>query len=755
MNVRKLLEDDQSIWVGTYNGLFRFDKKTFRKTDFYSNANDPKTINDNKIRSLFIDATGVIWIGTNVGVNKFDTMKKNFRLIRFKENYQTLLNNVSSVPSKFITNKILWAGPGSSIINKSSSRNIRFFGSNNYSTQPVKTLSSNFYLDEKNFLWIGSYNGIHYYDSKKDEFQNVQYMDDGTPSQGNNFVRWFYIDKRNRFWAGSMVGGLNFFDPSKKIFRRYIHNEADIKSLGDSRVSCVLEDSHGVFWIGTYGGLDIFNENDETFKHYRVVTNDSTSISNDRIYSIYESTTGELWIGTYSGLNRYVRSKDEFEQFTTAQGLSDNAVLSIQEDATGNLWLRTSEGISKFDPVNRIFKNYNASDGLPVMELNGNISLKNNDGKMFFGFSNGLIYFDPAEIKDNPFKPKVVFTKLSIMDEEIKVGEDSQLNKPLNEMDEVALSYRDKIIGIEFSALHFAIPSKNKFAYKLDGLIDKWVLVDANNRTVKFTNLEPGKYIFRVKASNNDGLWSDIERTLTIIITPPYYETLWFRIFVIGIFLLLIFIFYEIRLKRLLGIEQTRSKIARNLHDEVGGTLSSIQYFVRAVEKDISNKNEDGINKHLDLIMQSSTDAQEKIKDLIWTVNPEEDGLAKFLVKFNRYASDLFDSKEINYSIHLPDINITKSISMEKRQHLWCICKETITNIVKHSQCKCVDIKFNYNGKMLNLSIEDDGIGFNQSENIFSNGLINIKNRAEALKAEYKLETEIGKGTKWFFSVKL
>jgi len=755
LNVRKLLEDNESIWVGTYNGLFRFDKNSFNKSDLYSNANDPKTINDNKIRSLFKDATGVIWVGTIIGLNKFDSLRKKFHVVNFNDNYQTLLDNLNQVPKNFISEKILWAGPGKSTILKSADRSIRFFG-NVDSRNGFKTAqSANFYLDENNYLWVGSYDGIHYYDRIKNEFHNVQYIDDGTPSLGNNFVRWFYIDNKNRFWAGTMAGGLNFYDPSKKTYKRFIHYEADINSLGDSRVSCVFEDSHGIIWVGTYGGLDVFDENSETFKHYRVVPNSKTSISNDRIYSIYESKSGELWIGTYQGLNKYDKKTDSFEQFITEYGFTNNAILSIQEDSKGNLWLRTDDGISKFDPKNKIFKKYSSSDGLPNMEQNGNISVANNDGKIFFGFSNGLVYFYPNEIEDNHFKPKVVFTKLTIMDQEISVGENSPLQKPLNDLDEIELSYKDKIIGIEFSGLHFAIPSKNQYAYTLESLYDRWIIVDANNRVAKFTNLEAGKYTLKVKASNNDGIWGDTEKSITIIITPPYWETWWFRVIVVILILLLIFLFYEIRLNRLLGIEHTRSKIARNLHDEVGGTLSSIQYFVRAMGKEIGEDKSQNSSKYLNLIMSSSADAQEKIKDLIWTVNPDEDGLGKFFVKFNRYASDLFDSKGINYNIEMPSGSINKSISMEKRQHLWCICKETIMNIVKHSQCRKAEVKFQFDGKTLDLFVEDDGIGFNESEKIYHNGLINIKNRVEALKAIYNLTTEVDKGTKWHFSIKV
>lgn len=755
LNVRKLYEDEESIWAGTYSGLFKFDKITFEKTDIYTNPKDPETINDNKIRSIYKDKSGVFWIGTISGVNKFDSMNKQFHVINFTSNYKSFLDNYFEVPSKFINKKILWAGPGSSSLLKSDNRKINFFGNIESQNGFYTKHAINFYIDERNYLWVGSYNGIHYYDEHKSEFFNVQYFDDGTPDLGNNFVKWFYIDRKNRFWASTMAGGLTFYDPAINIFKKYSHYEDDLKSLGDSRVVSVFEDSKGKIWVGTYGGLDLFDEKTETFKHYRVIPNSSNCISNDRIYNIYESKAGELWIGTYQGLNKYKRETDDFEQFDSRNGLGDNTVYSIQEDDKGNLWIRTNDGISKFDPIKKIFYNYSQKDGLPSMELNGNIYFKNNNGQMFFGATNGLISFYPDEIKDNPFKPNVVFTKFSVMEQEVFVGENSPLKKPINETDEIVLSYKDKVISFEFSALHYAIPSKNRYAYKLEGFLDKWIFVDADHRVAKFTNLNPGNYTLRITASNNDGAWSDTGRSIRVIITPPYWETWWFRIVVFILFLGLVFLFYEIRLNRLIGIERTRSKIARNLHDEVGGTLSSIQYFVRAIEKELNNGSVGTKHKYLNLILESSADAQEKIKDLIWTVNPEEDGLSKFLVKFNRHASDLFDSNQINYNIQLPNRTDNKTIPMEIRQHLWCICKEIITNIVKHSKCTNVKIEFVLYDKQMEFSIEDDGIGFDESEKNFSYGLVNIRNRADAIKANYKLSTSPNNGTKWSFSMKI
>lgn len=765
LNVRTLYEDETYLWVGTYNGLFLFNKDNFSKRDIYYNPNDPKTINNNNIRSIFKDRTGVFWVGTISGVNKYDSMKKKFRLISFKEAYKLAAGNIRLFPSKYVYDQILWASLKKPELVDRKNRKIKFWCEADFSRNSTTASHKNpvmnghssrsSYFDEEGNLWVGSYDGIHYYDRQINEFVNVQYADDGTPTQGNNFVKCFYVDKHHNFWAGTMAGGLTYYNSQKKVYKKYIHYEDKKETISDSRVMAMLEDSKGTLWIGTFGGLDVFNKTTETFKHYQSVINDKTSLSNDRVYCIFESSAGELWIGTYQGLNRYNREEDNFEQFNTEQGLADNTIYGIQEDNHGNLWIRTNEGISKFNPEQKTFNNYSVKDGLTGLELNGNIYFKDKDGKMYFGFSNGLISFNPDEIIDNPYKPQIAFTKLMIMEHEVEAGENSPLKKPLNELNEIKLSYQDKVISFEFAALHYAIPSKNRYAYKLEGFLDDWIFVDANHRYAKFTNLNPGRYVLKVKASNNDGLWSDTEKAIRIIITPPFWETWWFRgLFVIA-FLFVIFLFYEARLNRLLEVERTRTRIARNLHDEVGGSLSSIQYFVRAVRKSLLSENMEGVSKYLDLIMESSDDAQEKVKDLIWTVNPEEDGLGKFLIKFNRYASDLLDSKGINYKIELPNGIDNKSIPMEKRQHLWCICKETLTNIVKHSQCKHVDIKFIINNKNLDFYISDDGVGFDAVQKSFSYGIVNIKNRAEQLKAKYELKTSVNNGTGWYFSIKI
>lgn len=749
-NIRKLYDDGANFWIGSYNGLYKYAKNTKKITKFIFDQENPFSINNNKIREIFEDENGIIWIGTIYGVNKYDVNRKKFDFNPFGSDEDKLFGEVNYFP-KSITNKsIRWPTVNKSINQRQ--RKIKYYGNSNLNKNFKSKYSINFFKDESNTLWIGDYDGLKYYDNKENEFKYIEFFNDAKSGLSNNFIKSFYFDSVGDFWAGTLGGGLTHLSKSSGEIKRYVHDEGDTNSISDSRVIPIFEDDFGELWVGTYGGLNKFDREKEVFKWYKYSPSDITSISNDRIYSIYLSNLGELWIGTYQGLNKYIRETDSFEHITVEDGLAGNTIYGILEDDENNLWIRTNKGISKYNPTRKIIRNYYRNDGFEGVESNSSIFIKNKKGKLYFSGLNGYNSFYPKDIIDNTIPPKIVFSKLKILDDVIEIGDPNYLPKSLNEIDELILSYKDKVFSIEFSALHYAIPLKNKYAYMLEGFIDRWTFTDANHRVASFTNLSAGEYTLHVIASNNDGVWNETGRSLKIIITPPYWETWWFRLSALVVLILLIFIVYEIRLTRLIEIERTRARIARNLHDDVGGTLASIQYFVDAIRK---NKTEKHVNKFLDLIMASSNDAQEKIRDIIWTVNPKEDGLTRFLVKFNRHASDLLDSHNIKYKMYFPKVDVEKKIGMEKRQHIWCICKETITNIIRHSNCSNVNVAFSLEGNILKYSIEDDGVGFNKSTTAAGDGLTNIAFRSEKLGAKYKIETEEKKGLKFEISFEI
>jgi serine phosphatase RsbU (regulator of sigma subunit) len=292
----------------------------------------------------------------------------------------------------------------------------------------------------------------------------------------------------------------------------------------------IHEDGSGVFWIGTWGGgLNKFDPKEEEFIHYQNDVDDPHSLSNNSIGPIYEDRSGVLWIGTNGGgLNKFDREKETFTHYRKKDGLPNDIIYGILEDNQGNLWLSTNKGLSKFNPRTQIFNNYDVEDGLQSNEFNGMAYHKNRSGEMFFGGLKGFNAFYPDSVKDNPFIPPIVITDLQIFNEPVGIKDDSPLRKHITETEEIMLSYKDNVFSFEFAALNFTNPKKNQYKYLMEGFDEDWIS-SGTRRFVTYTNLDPGEYVFRVKGSNNDGLWNEEGASVKIIITPPFWETWWFR----------------------------------------------------------------------------------------------------------------------------------------------------------------------------------------------------------------------------------
>jgi len=247
-------------------------------------------------------------------------------------------------------------------------------------------------------------------------------------------------------------------------------------------------------------------------------------LSNDYIFSIDEDSSGVVWIGTWGGgLNRFDRPSGTFKHYTEKDGLSNNSVYGMLEDDDGNLWLSTNYGLSKFNPKTETFKNYSREDGLQNNEFNGGSFFKSKSGEMFFGGIDGLNSFYPEEIKDNPYIPAVVVTAFLTLNEKV------ELDRPISEMEELIISHKDYVFSFEFAALDFTTPVKNMYAYKMEGLDEDWIFTGSEKRFATYTTLAPGKYTFRVKGSNNDGVWNEQGAAIRVTITPPLWQTWWFR----------------------------------------------------------------------------------------------------------------------------------------------------------------------------------------------------------------------------------
>ena len=747
--VMSIFKDKHSnIWIGTVDkglDLLKKDDDSFINYHHVPSLNS--SISSGAVMSMYEDRSGTLWIGTlGGGINRFDQKSQHFLHISHDaSNTESISQNTVLSLCEDHTGA-LWVGTDGGGLN------LRLPGSNSFKhyLQNPSGFGSNsitaVFEDKSGKIWIGTdpgakttVGGVLTYDRESNSFIpfNEIKMDDGG-------ITSFCQDSFGDLWIGTSVDGLRRIISGKDIIKEYKYDKNNPGSISGNSVFAVYEDKHGDLWIGTIGrGVNRFDRKNESFKSYISELNDSNSISNNSIWCFSEDKDGNLWMGTWGGgLNKYNRESETFQSFSKKDGLPGNVIYGIIPDKAGNIWLSTSRGIAKFNTQNHTCKVYDDSDGLQNIEFNQGAYCVGKDGSFYFGGMNGITAFYPENIEENKFAPPIVLTSFRVFDKPLP------LEKSINSLDEIVLSYKQNFFSFEFAALDYTAPEKNQYAYMLDGVDKDWVFT-GSRRYASYTDISPGEYTFRVKGTNNDGIWSEREATVQIIITPPFWETWWFRILAVLFFGGLLYSFHRYRLNKLLEVERTRVKIARDLHDEVSATITGIVYFSNEVTNELGEKSTPMLTKLLSLIKESATEVQEAMSDIIWSINPDNDKLEMVLPKFRRFASDLCESRGIKYDIQIPESFSGRSLNMEWRRNLWLIFKEIVSNAVKHSECSELIISIEIKNNRLTLRVVDNGKGFDPGKPTDRNGVKNIHARTKTLKGELKLTTAPGKGTKW------
>ncbi|HEU4376788.1 MAG TPA: ATP-binding protein, partial [Telluria sp.] len=327
-------------------------------------------------------------------------------------------------------------------------------------------------------------------------------------------------------------GGLHRLDLATRKVKTFRHVPGDDASLADNAARPILEDRSGRLWIGTFDGLDLMDRQAGTFRHYRHDPADPGSISHDEVHYLLEDRKGDIWVGTAVGLNKMIFGPGDsvrFKRYTVADGLADDSVAAMLEDDNGNIWVSSTTGLSRFAPATGKWRTYSAGDGTIEGAYFDGSALKTQDGTLYFGGFNGITAFNPRVISDNLIAPRAVITGFQVFNKPVAQVHPGLLKGPIEHATEITLDAADSVFSLEFSALHYAAPQRNRFAYQLVGFDENWVNTDATKRFATYTNLDPGSYTFRVKAANKDGVWSASGATLSIIIRPPFWKTWWFR----------------------------------------------------------------------------------------------------------------------------------------------------------------------------------------------------------------------------------
>ena len=310
---------------------------------------------------------------------------------------------------------------------------------------------------------------------------------------------------------------------------------------------------------------------------------------------------------------------------------------------------------------------------------------------------------------------------------------------------EIELSYSQNVFSFEFSALDYSAPNKNRYAYIMEGFDKNWIY-SGNRRFITYTNLDPGKYVFKVIGSNNDGVWNKTGTELAIIISPPFWRTWWFILSVVIIVGGMIYLIIYYKVKNLIGIERLRAKLAADLHDNIGSSLTEISILSEVVSHKI-NSADDNTKKSLKMISDNSRNLIDSMSDIVWLVNPKRDSLYDLILRLRDTYSEL--SSYTNISFRSENIKELEkiSLSMEHRQHLYLIFKEAINNSINHSKCSQIVLDASVKGKRLEMTLKDDGTGFDSTFMSLGNGVNNMKERAKTIGGVLFILSEPGKGT--------
>jgi PAS domain S-box-containing protein len=525
-----------NLLVGTYDGLNIFDEETRDFTVIRNNPSDPTSLLGDYVLSIAEDRTGVLWIGTRGGgVNKYVPDRNKFhKLQEMRGGKRELVSNQIRSFAEDEDGNMWIASENNGLEFWDRKANTHTYIQNDPRKPGGLNNNAVYALHyDPGVLWIGTFGGgLNRYDLKTKTFKYWRHDPRDPSSLSQDSVRSLFRDHFGILWVGTEGGGLNRFVPEKNAFVHYQNDPARPDSFAYSLVRTFFEDAAGTLWIGTGGGgLEKFNRDRETFTHFIPRPGDPKSLSNNYVMAIDQDSRGNLWIGTSNGLDRFDPKTETFTTFTTADGLPNNMIYGLLVGADDQVWVSTNAGLARYNANTRAVKTFNVSDNLQANEYIGGSQFKTRSGEMFFGGVSGLNYFFPGEIVSNPFPPGIVLTDFQIYNKSVPIGREVNgrvvLRKAVWDTPEIELSHNDRMISFEFAPLHFAAPEKNACAYKMEGLDKDWINA-GDRRFASYTNLPAGRYVFRVKAANADGLWNEEGVAVRLRVIPPFYKTWWF-----------------------------------------------------------------------------------------------------------------------------------------------------------------------------------------------------------------------------------
>ena len=848
-NISAIVQDRSGfLWIGTGGytlkgaGIDRLDPQSGAIIHFQHDGQDPNSLSNNDIMALMIDSSGILWAGTWGG--GLDLADINPEMAETRPGDKTALNfyhqvnnpyNPQSLSSdiawSFLEDRsgIVWVGSGNGGLNKLNPQVQRFALYRNDPGDP-NSLGHNavgpVLEDSQGRIWIGTLGGgLERFDRQTGAFSHyARPASDPFSEQANTYLA-LYQDHQGTIWTGTLAG-LGKFDPTSGQTTEYRHDPGNPDSLVDDNITSILEDRSGRLWVGTLTGLDwldpeagrfvhmqipglasvfrlyldrdgvlwvgswgqgLFRLDPQTvsgsqvsFTRYQHDPADPTSLSDDGVLSALQDRDGTMWFGTQAGLDHLDPAKQTFSHYQEEDGLVNNNTLCMLADNQGDFWISTNGGLSHFDPETETFHNYKVQDGLQSDEFDSGSCATTRAGEMYFGGQNGLNIFRPEAIQDNPTPPPVVLTNFSVFNQPVAAD--------LSGAAPIKLSYSQNFIAFEFTALDFHTPLKNQYAYKLEGFDPDWIQA-GTRRYASYTNLPGGDYVFRVKASNNDGVWNESGTSVPLHIVPPVWETWWFRAgLLLGLVAALVMgVRWRLesvhaqnrRLEALVQqrtaelrhtneqLEKTiaqrqkaeaalaqkaaeeavladRTRLARDLHDAVTQTLFSASLLAEVIPQ-LWDMNQSEARKRLNELRELTRGALAEMRTLLLELRPSALTDAALPDLLRQLSEAVIGRARLPIELV---VDGECELPPEVQVAIYRIAQEALNNVVKYARASRVGINLRLQPGTVRLSIMDDGVGFDPAAVPPNHlGLRIMRERAEAIGARLSIYSEPGVGT--------
>lgn len=750
-NIIKSIEEDENgqIWLATDGAGISIHSESGIQ-QITHDLNKKSALNSNAVYSIYNDDKGIIWIGTfDGGISILNPYKEKFNFI--STNYQPNKGLSHRAVLSFLEGKdgTIWIGTDGGGLNEFDKKTLTFKYYNSESPEslrPASDVITALFQDELETIWIGTYlGGLQAWHPERGSIVVYQHDNNNARSIRNDNVWAIEATADGKLLIGTLEG-LDLFDPKTEQFQ-HIQTSVQQDEIYKERVTELYKDRSGKVWVGGQG-VRFYNEMTQQLERLPVDLEQEFQQLDTRAF--YDDSRGNFWIGTEGGgLFLLDRTRMQLQNFNTTHGLPSNSIHTIQEDTNGQLWMSTNNGLVRFDPTQllaqrevnaqqSLFKIYHRRDGLQSDQFSYNADLRASDGTLYFGGINGFNYFKADQIQDNPFVPNVEITGLKIFDQYVAVGEkQSPLQTSIENTQELELNHeQSQLFTLEFTALNFTSSSKNQYAYQLEGFLDDWNYI-GTRRSATFTNLNPGTYTFRVKAANNDGVWNEAGRSLTLVIKPPFWKSTLAYFLYIATFVGLLIAFratllFRERLKNRIQIKElekdkleeiNRMKLA--FFTDISHEFRTPLTLIAAPVEHLLDKKEQfpkEVQQQLGLVQRNTNRLLRLVNQLLEfrKINDKKAQLklSKIeLVSYLRHLKEAFDDLAQRLDIRFEFQTELEDYQVEvDRDKLETIVYNLLSNAFKYAKSEVVlSLAVEEEGDY-SIKIKDDGIGIPESE---------------------------------------